>query len=405
MKGSKHSSIQSVTSKSLCKAIPTPGTELEVPMNKLNIKLFCRVQKFQSLSLTAFLSRVKESRHGISAVLTVFLLAKATLSFAIIPEPDNILYGSITLDNLPVTASMTNVIIEARRSTNGPALASYRMGSDEQSGNFYSLRLSLESIAPIKDANASQTGDTLFILLRDESGIRSQTNFTIVERGVVQRIDFGLAVADGDGDGLPDLWELYRFGGLGQGPGTLTLNGQTVVQHFIAGTDPNDPNGGFRLSIARTNPLKRVWFNAARAEGPGYDGMTRVYTLQFRPVLSGGFWSDVPGYINIVGTNQTVNYFTAAGGTGYYRGCISLLGFNLPGSGSGPLLTIARLSSNTARVSWPSPSTGFLLQENPNLNPTNWSLSSASVNEDGTFKFVIVNSAGANRFYRLMKSQ
>src|SRR5262249_37368219 len=150
---------------------------------------------------------------------------------------------------------------------------------------------------------------------------------------------------------------------------------------------------------------KRVWFDAARAEGPGYDGMTRVYTLQFRPVLPGGFWTDVPGYINIVGTNQTVNYFTSSAGPGYYRGCISLLGFNVPGSGSGPLLTIARLSPNTARVSWPSTSTGFLLEENPNLNPTNWTLSSATVNDDGTFKFVIVNAAGVNRFYRLMKSQ
>jgi hypothetical protein len=371
--------------------------------NKLNMKSFCRVQNIQNLSLTPSFCWVKGNGSAVLTVLTVFLLATTTPGLARIPEPDNILYGTITLDNLPVTASMTNVIIEARRSTNGPVLASYRMGSDEQSGNFYSLKLSVESVTPIGDPNASQTGDSLFILLRDESGIRGQTNFTVVERGIVQRVDFGLAVSDVDGDGLPDAWELYRLGNLGPGPGTLMTNGQTVIQHFIAGTDPNDPNAGFRLQIARTNTLKRVWFNAARAEGPGYDGMTRVYTLQFRPVLS-GFWSDVPGYINIVGTNQTVNYFTAAGSQGFYRGCISLIGFNLLGGESGPLLAVSRLSSNSARISWPSPSTGFLLEENPNLNPTNWGLSSATVNDDGTFKFVIVNSPGVNRFYRLRKS-
>ncbi len=377
-------------------------------MNKLKIRLFCKVQKLQFLSLPGSFGWVKVSRNVISTVLTCFLLGTTTVGLAIIPEPDNILYGTVTLDNLPVTASMTNIIIEARRSTNGPAIASYRMGSDEQSGNFYSLRLSVESIVPIGNPNASQTGNNLFILLRDESGIRGQTNFTIVERGTVQRVDFGLAVVDVDGNGLPDTWEIYRLGSSGQNPGTITSNGQTVVQHFIAGTDPNDPNGGFRLHVERsTNALKRVWFNAVQAEGPGYDGMTRVYTLQFRPVLPGGIWTDVPGYVNIVGTNQTVNYFTPTAGPGYYRGCISLLGFNVPdsGSGSGPLLTIARLSPNTARVSWPSTSTGFLLQENPNLNPTNWSLSSATVNDDGTFKFVIVNAGGVNRFYRLMKSQ
>src|SRR5204863_10122132 len=110
------------------------------------------------------------------------LLLTCTTSLAIIPEPDNILYGTITLDNLPVTAAMTNVIIEARRTTNGPAIATYRMGSDQQAGNSYSLQVSIESLAPIADTNASQAGDALLILLRDDSGIRGHTTSTIVKR-------------------------------------------------------------------------------------------------------------------------------------------------------------------------------------------------------------------------------
>jgi hypothetical protein len=335
------------------------------------------------------------------------LLAAACInhSLAVIPEPDNILYGTVALDGLPVTATMTNVVIEARRTTNGPAIASYRMGSDQQVGNYYSLKLTIESVPPIGDADASQSGDALFILLRDNSGVRGQTNFTVVERGTVRRLDFGVAVSDSDGDGLPDSWELLHFGNLGQTPGGTTTNGQTVVQHFIAGTVPNDPNGGFRLYIDQSNHVKHVWFTAARAEGPGYEGMTRVYTLQYRPVLGSGFWTDVPGYINVVGTNQTVNYFTGGlGDVGFYRGCISLLGFNLPGAGSGPPLNIRLASANTARVSWASSLTGFLLQENPNLNTTNWVFSTATVNDDGTSKYILVNPPTGTRFYRLIKS-
>ena len=265
-----------------------------------------------------------------SLICAAVLLANVAPVHAIIPEPDSILYGTITLDNLPITAAQTNVVIEARRTTNGPAIASYRMGSDPQAGNFYSLRLQLESVTPINEPDASQVGDNLFIVLRDGAGVRGQTNVTIVERGDVQRVDFGVAVPDGDGDGLPDVWEILRFGTLGQSPGSLAPNGMTVLQNFIAGTNPNDPTDGFRLRINVTNDLKRVWFVAARADGPGYDGMTRLYTLEFRPVLTSGFWTEVPGYINIGGTNQTVNYFTASvGGPGFYRARISLLGFNV----------------------------------------------------------------------------
>src|SRR5262245_35785384 len=114
---------------------------------------------------------------GLIVVVTI-LLASSNASRAVIPEPDNILYGTITLDNTPVTAELTNVMVEARRTVNGPIVASYRMGSDPQLGNYYSLRIPIESVAPILDTATAQAGDNLVILLRDASGVRAQTNFT-----------------------------------------------------------------------------------------------------------------------------------------------------------------------------------------------------------------------------------
>ena len=270
------------------------------------------------------------SGFGYSARFAVVsLLLSATACLALIPEPDNLLYGTISLDGAPVTATMTNVVVEAYRATNSPAVASYQMGSNPQFGNFYSLRVPIESVAPITNSAHSQVGDTLLLVLRDASGVRAQTNFAIIDRGTALRVDFGPSASDADRDGLPDGWEIRWFGGLGKKPGDLTPSGQTVLTHFIAGTDPNG-RFGFQLQINVTNKLKRVWFYAVAAEGPGYNGMTRLYTLQYRPALDSGAWADLPGYVSLTGTNQLVEYFTAGlGGPGYYRCGITLLGFNL----------------------------------------------------------------------------
>ncbi len=209
------------------------------------------------------------------------------------------------------------------------------MGSDPAFGNFYSLRLLLESVAPVSNTNASEISQSVFIIVTDGSGLRAQTSYTIPDRGAVQRVDFGVAALDSDGDGLPDAWELQRYANLGQSPGSVAPNGLTALQNFIAGTDPNDLDGGFRLRIGLTNNQKQVSFVALKAEGPGYDGMTRFYTLESNPILAAGSWSDVPSYVDITGNNQTVNYVTAgAGAPGFFRGKIFLQGFTVPGAAS-----------------------------------------------------------------------
>ena len=67
-------------------------------------------------------------------------------------------------------------------------------------------------------------------------------------------------------------------------------------------------------------------------------------------------------------------------------------------------LPIVRTPTNTVAVSWPSPSTGFNLQQNTNnVTSVNWSNVTASVQDDGTTKSLIVNPPTGNRFYRLHK--
>jgi hypothetical protein len=68
-----------------------------------------------------------------------------------------------------------------------------------------------------------------------------------------------------------------------------------------------------------------------------------------------------------------------------------------------PALNISFTSGNAAMISWPSSSTNFTLQQNPDLKTANWTAPSETVNDDHTNKFIIVNPAGASRFYRLVQ--
>lgn len=241
------------------------------------------------------------------------IICLALLAFtarAELAEPDNIVYGAVTLDNLPVTAARADVVVEARRVLNGPAIASYRMGSEAQLGDFYALRLHLESLLPLADPTASQVGDQILIVVTDSTGVRVQTSYVLADRGRTQRLDLGAAAADSDADGLPDPWEMLHFGNLNQTAASINANGQTTLQNFVAGTDPNDPNSTFKLDLALSNGLTRVSFFALRADGLGYEGMNRSYSLETAPKSASGPFTGVPNYTNLPAANQTVLFET-----------------------------------------------------------------------------------------------
>ena len=57
-----------------------------------------------------------------------------------------------------------------------------------------------------------------------------------------------------------------------------------------------------------------------------------------------------------------------------------------------PKLWVTRTTTNTVAVSWPSPSTGWTLQQNTNsVSSVNWSNVTATIQDDGTTKTLIVN--------------
>jgi hypothetical protein len=66
-----------------------------------------------------------------------------------------------------------------------------------------------------------------------------------------------------------------------------------------------------------------------------------------------------------------------------------------------PLLTITlNPQHSTINVSWPSPSTGWTLQQNSDLTTTSWS-TSGGISDNGTIKSITITSPPGNLFFRL----
>ena len=68
-----------------------------------------------------------------------------------------------------------------------------------------------------------------------------------------------------------------------------------------------------------------------------------------------------------------------------------------------PTLSISR-SANQVAVSWPSPETSeFTLEQSDKITTTVWTSNSASVNDDGTNKWVNLPATNNARFFRLRR--
>ena len=68
---------------------------------------------------------------------------------------------------------------------------------------------------------------------------------------------------------------------------------------------------------------------------------------------------------------------------------------------SEPLARISLTTSNTLVVSWPYPATGWKLQQNSDLTPTNWVTPTQTIAHDGTNNFIIVQPSSDKMFFRL----
>ncbi|MBN1674197.1 MAG: chitobiase/beta-hexosaminidase C-terminal domain-containing protein [Kiritimatiellae bacterium] len=123
---------------------------------------------------------------------------------------------------------------------------------------------------------------------------------------------------DHDADGMTDDWETRFLGGAqtpdGEPDADPDGDGVPNLDEFVSGTDPTNPRSCFLLHVATSNGEVCVTFDALPANGTGYDGYMRRYSLEQKgwplggPAASTAQWTSVAGYTNILGGGQQTAY-------------------------------------------------------------------------------------------------
>src|ERR1035437_2469182 len=113
------------------------------------------------------------------------------------------------------------------------------------------------------------------------------------------------------------------------------------------------------------------------------------YSLDWYKVAGGGGTSANAQY-SVSGTIGQPDAGSMSGGsytlTGSFWGIITAV----QTVGAPPLMITLNSPPTTVTISWPSPSTGFKLQENPDLNPANWVAVPTTNSDNGPLKSIVV---------------
>ncbi|HSU56971.1 MAG TPA: hypothetical protein VLT36_23210 [Candidatus Dormibacteraeota bacterium] len=133
-----------------------------------------------------------------------------------------------------------------------------------------------------------------------------------------------------------------------------------------------------------------VSIGAAQAQSYSIDWFT----------IDGGGGTSTGGVYSVSGTIGQPDAGHLSGGNfsldGGFWGIIAAV--QTPGS---PLLRVVLTSTNTVVVAWPTPSTGFSLQQTPSLSAQTWGAVTNPITVVGSENQVIISPPAGNKFYRL----
>ena len=363
----------------------------------------------EAVMKTKIVERINSRRTGIRrAVVPLIFCALwagpglVNQACADISAPDNILYGAITLGTHQVTAASTSVVVEARR-TNGVPIARYRMGARSSAGNFYTLAIKVEEMAPARESTSVLANEPLHIVVASNGVVQVQKTYVVTERGQVQRLDFGEPTTNG----LTGFEAWAWYWGLDADSQNQDADADGLSNHaeYLAGTSPMSDASKFLLRIGRSQTSARVSFDALRAEGTGFEGLTRHYALQQSADPGNGAWEDVTGFSDVVAANQEVVYSAPGGGAArLFRGKAWLEGgtldFRLLINRDGSQVTIsftARGPDDKGRDCY------YTLERSPNVLPGVWAAVPGCSNVLGANQIVTVpipNDGVNPGFYR-----
>ena len=186
------------------------------------------------------------------------------------------------------------------------------------------------------------------------------------------------------GDNTVTIWTNNGTGGFGSNESLSMPDGAVSV---VAADMNGDGKADLICANSNTNALT-VFTN----NGSGGFGLNATLNVGYESsVIAADLTGD--GKLDLVGASPFENTLTVLINTSISPAPISK-----------PLLTINR-QGDVARVSWPSASAGWSLQQNPDLTTTYWGPSGYSgytIADDGTNKSLIIPPQPGNLYFRLL---
>jgi hypothetical protein len=181
------------------------------------------------------------------------------------------------------------------------------------------------------------------------------------------------------------------FQDLGAGSATLTFWDDTYLPPLPA--LPAAP-GNLEVSTVSSNTMQVTWNNNTPD--------ARFMHVERR--INGGDWQ-FWGYITTTqdGMLDYADTIDTTANTYEYRVAARNAAGLSPFAYVQPALAIFLSSTNTVVVSWPASGSGWELEQNDDLNSTNWVIASETVQNDGTNNFIIRNPSMATAFFRLSR--
>ena len=150
------------------------------------------------------------------------------------------------------------------------------------------------------------------------------------------------------------------------------------------------------------NTMNKFLLGLGCALGLTTGALAQSYSIDWY-TIDGGGGTSTGGVYSVTGTigQPDAGGPMSGGNFSVTGGFWAIQAVQTPGA---PLLSIARTTTNTVAVFWPSASTSFVLQQNTNsISSVNWSNAPGTIQDNGTTKTLIVNPPTGNRFYRLLK--
>ncbi|MEM6574458.1 MAG: beta-propeller fold lactonase family protein [Pseudomonadota bacterium] len=179
---------------------------------------------------------------GLLSLLSLLLLGLAQLVQARIPEPDHVLYGTVTVFGAPVADGTPITLVLAGQSE---PLVTYNLGDDPTLEGVYALRIPMDSVDP-RAPNTARPGENAQIFVAGELAAST----TVGEEGTARRLDLDpgnltgfpnltlddITVVEGNGNVLSSASVPVRLSTTVSA--TVTVDWQTADGSAVAGACP-----------------------------------------------------------------------------------------------------------------------------------------------------------------------